>query len=110
LILVKISEINSKNELLDILQNKANRIETKTAAMREYGDYLESVKQNNQDEYSEIGDILSRYNTLKQSNVKLEESKKNLENAFDEMKTDASEYEKKKKNEIMSLNNDVAKL
>lgn len=33
--------------------------------MAEYGKYLESVKEKNQDEYSEIADILSRYNTLK---------------------------------------------
>ena len=44
--------------------------------MGEYGKYLESVKNNNQDEYTEISDILSRYNTLKQSNMKLEESKR----------------------------------
>ena len=78
--------------------------------MGEYGKYLESVKNNNQDEYTEISDILSRYNTLKQSNVKLEESKRNLENKFDDMKNQTNEYEKIKKTEIMSLNNDVANL
>jgi len=103
-------EISSKNELLSILQQKAERIQKKTDAMGEYGRYLESVKNNNQDEYSEISDILSRYNTLKQSNIKLEESKRQLENRFDEMKNQTNEYEKIKKTEIMSLNNDVANL
>ena len=78
--------------------------------MAEYGKYLESVKEKNQDEYSEIADILSRYNTLKQSNIKLEEAKKNLENDFDDMKNQVTEYEKSKKTEIMSLNNNVANL
>ena len=65
--------------------------------MGEYGKYLESVKNNNQDEYGEISDILSRYNTLKQSNIKLEEAKKHLENRFDDLKNEANEYEKGKK-------------
>lgn len=39
--------------------------------MAKYDNYLYSVKEHNSDEYQEIGDILSRYWTLKTANTKL---------------------------------------
>ena len=40
--------------------------------MRKFEMFLEKVKEQNQDEFSELNDILSRYYTLKGSNDKLQ--------------------------------------
>jgi len=37
-------------------------------SLRKYEDFLKLVKEKNQDEFSELGDILTRYNTLEETN------------------------------------------
>jgi uncharacterized short protein YbdD (DUF466 family) len=51
--------------------DKKNRIDLKVKAMKKYETYLESVRDRNPDEYQELSDILSRYQTLKRSNLNL---------------------------------------
>ena len=46
--------------------------------MREYENFLKKVKEENQDEYNELNDIVSRYNTLSESNKKLKDGLDNL--------------------------------
>jgi len=60
-----------KKEELKILESKFKRIEYRVSAMNKYEKYLLNVKAHNPDEYVELADILSRYTTLKTSNMKL---------------------------------------
>lgn len=53
------------------MQAKADRIERKVKAMKKFESFLERVKEQNTDEFQELHDILSRYNTLKSSNERL---------------------------------------
>lgn len=47
--------------------------------MRKYEQYLEKVRSTYGDQYPEMSDILSRYQTLKKSNKKLQGEKKEME-------------------------------
>lgn len=78
--------------------------------MKKYELYLENVKELHQDEYQELSDILSRYETLHRSNIKLKETMQRLEKELDDLKNLVSKYEKDMKTEIMQLNNEIAQL
>ena len=84
-----------------ILQDKQTRINLKVKAMKKYEAYLESVRDRNTDEYSELNDILARYATLKKSNTKLNERMQQLESELEELKTTVATYEKDMKTQIM---------
>jgi hypothetical protein len=45
-------------------------------AMKKFEQFLERVKENNPDEFQELHDILSRYQTLKASNERLQENQR----------------------------------
>lgn len=95
---------------MKIFEEKSRRVEVRVRAMEKYRSYLESVQQMNSDEYQELADILARYWTLKNSNVKLTENHKKLDNDLEDLKNTVTKYEKNMKTEIMSLNNDIATL
>eukprot|EP00347_Sterkiella_histriomuscorum_P020865 403336168 len=107
---VKEKEIDRKLEYQRILEEKSKRIESKALAMKKYEQYLDNVRDSNLDEYQELQDILSRYKTLKSSNVKLSTTLGDLEKNLDDLKNSVSHYEKTMKTEIMTLNNDIANL
>ena len=78
--------------------------------MKKYETYLESVRDRNPDEYQELSDILSRYQTLKRSNKNLTAKMQSLEKELDDLKNAVTKYEKDMKTEIMQLNNEIATL
>lgn len=75
-----------KKEQKKILIEKAKRIELKVKAMRKYESYLDSVRDENTDEYQELGDILARYWTLKNANTSLIDTRDKLEKNLEELK------------------------
>lgn len=85
-ITTKEREIERKKEYLRILEEKSKRIEFKVRAMKKYELYLENVRDFNLDEYQELQDILSRYKTLKSSNIKLSTNLAELEKTLDDLK------------------------
>lgn len=99
-----------KEEQYQILMEKQGRINLKVNAMKKYEEYLESVKERNSDEYSELQDILARYKTLKDSNEKLNKKMAELERELDGLKNQVVKYEKDMKTDIMQLNNEIAQL
>jgi predicted nucleic acid-binding Zn-ribbon protein len=90
------------------LLDKQTRINLKVKAMKKYEAYLESVRDRNPDEYQELQDILSRYETLKRSNTSLTQNMKRLEKELEDLKNTVAKYEKDMNTEIMQLNNDIA--
>ncbi len=103
-------QIEKKKEQYQILQDKQTRINLKVKAMKKYEAYLESVRDRNPDEYQELQDILSRYETLKRSNTSLTQNMKRLEKDLEDLKNTVAKYEKDMNTEIMQLNNDIAQL
>ena len=47
--------------------------------MKKYEEFLEQVKDKNQDEFSDIQDIITRYTTLCEANTKLKAKQLDLE-------------------------------
>ena len=73
-----------------------------------YEFYLERVQQSNQDEFEDIGTILTRYNTLIDSNRTLEIKNKNLEDDAEKKKMEIDQYEKDMRQKIMQLTNGIS--
>ena len=107
-ILEKEEEISNKKRHLDFLNKKAQRIELKKRALMKYEDYLETVKSTHSDEFTEIKDILDRYDTLVKENEKLDSSHQVLEHGLNDKKDATTKYIKDKSTEIMKLNNDIS--
>lgn len=74
----KDDEIMRKTKQLKVLKAKSERILQQKIAVQKYNDFLEEVKNQHNDEYSEVGDILSRFYILN-------ESKRDLFNKLEKM-------------------------
>jgi hypothetical protein len=57
---------------------EAKKIETKVQYMQKFEAFLEKVKDQHPDEFQELNDILSRYQTLKHSNRRLQAQQDSL--------------------------------
>jgi len=78
--------------------------------MHQYEKFLEEVKAQYSDEFTEMQDILNRYDTLKKTNNNLVSENQKLQEELDSLTNDVAVYEKDKTNEILRLNNDIAEL
>ena len=102
--------IKNKNEERKKTGEAFARIDKKVTAMHKYEDFLEKVKSQYSDEFTEITDILNRYETLKKTNKELVEENQTLQEELDRITEEASIYEKEKGNEILGMNNSIATL
>ena len=75
--------------------------------MKSYEQYLEQVKEKNPDEYSELADIRSRYETLKSSYIKINEKQREIQLEYETLKTSLANFVNSTNIEIMSLNNQI---
>lgn len=75
--------------------------------MREYENFLKRVKEENQDEYNELNDIVSRYNTLSESNKKLKTGLDSLNKKKEVITVEMANYIKEKKTQRMTITNDI---
>ena len=78
--------------------------------MEQYQNFLEKVRDKNSDEYQEIGDILARYQVLRDTQNDLTRKLNNLDNELKQKRDSVNKYEKVMETSIMTLNNDIAKL
>lgn len=78
--------------------------------MHKYEEFLEKVKAQHSDEFSEMTDILNRYETLKKTNKGLVEENQYLQEELDRYTEEAAQYEKDTNNEILRMNNSIAGL
>jgi hypothetical protein len=84
------------------------RIEAKVKKMKQYEEFLERVKELNSDDFSELKEILLRYNTLKESHETLKKTQKTTQSELDLVNTKMIAKQKEKNTQIMSLNNEIA--
>ena len=87
---------------------KADKIERKMKAMKKFEMFLERVKENNPDEFQELHDILSRYQTLKASNERLQENQRKFIEEVDHLNKQIAVYTKEMNTMKMTLNNKIA--
>jgi len=90
------------------LSAKADKIERKMKAMKKFELFLERVKENNPDEFQELHDILSRYQTLKASNERLQENQRKFIEEVDHLNKQIAVYTKEMNTMKMTLNNKIA--
>lgn len=91
-----------------MLRKKADKIEAKVQKMKQFEEFLEKVKERN-DEFTELKEILLRYNTLNESNLSLRKIQKDIQGDLDKVNENMTLIQKTKDTEIMSLNNEIAK-
>lgn len=104
LIKAKQEELARRKEELESLRRQTHNISIKVKSMKTYERYLEQVKERNPDEYSELSDIKSRYETLKNSNSKRQ---KEIQSDYEALKTSKNNFVNSTNIEIMSLNNQI---
>jgi chromosome segregation ATPase len=103
----KIEELDQKYEEL---KDKYNRVERKVEAMKEYEDFLQMVKNAHPDEYNELNDIVNRYNTLHESNQKLQKNLDELIKKKEIVSGKMANYIKEKKTQQMTITNEIGGL
>ena len=85
-------------------------IEKKERAIKIYEDFLKEVQEQYPDEFTEMTDILNRYETLKKTNMGLMDENQGLQKELDRLTDEIGTYEKDKTNDILRLNNEIAEL
>lgn len=78
--------------------------------MRKYEEFLEQVREKYPDEFTDIGDILTRYNTLRNSYTELTERRRRLEEDNENLKRRKDELDKQSKENILELNISISHL
>ena len=76
--------------------------------MKKFEAFLEEVKTQNPDEFQELHDILSRYNTLKESNERLLENQETIIEEQDKISREMANNTKEMNTMKMTLNNKIA--
>lgn len=105
LIKAKDEELKRKKEELERLKRQTDNISVKVQSMKAYEQFLEQVKEKNPDEYNELSDIRSRYETLNNSYKKLDRRLKEIHGEYEALKTSKNQFFTSTDIEIMSLNN-----
>ena len=86
----KDAEIERKQKQLKILQDKRQRIEQQKAAVDQYQIFLEEVRNQNQDDYSEVNEIRDRHKTLDAAKQSLEFKKEKLNSDYESKKLEVN--------------------
>jgi chromosome segregation ATPase len=114
---IELKEIARKDEEIKLLdqryndlQDKFHRVERKVNAMKEYEDFLQMVKNAHPDEYNELNDIVNRYNTLYESNQKLQENLNELNKEKETINVKMANYIKERKTQQMTITNEIGGL
>jgi chromosome segregation ATPase len=106
----KEQDIELLNVQLQELQKNSSKLERKVQSLKKYEDYLDLVIKEHSDQYSDLGELLQRHFVLENSHKNLKKQQQDLENELERLRTEAAQFEKEKSNEILLLNNDLARL
>lgn len=103
----RIEEVKRELRLLD----EHKRIfEDKTEKLQKFEDFLRQIVEDHQDQYSDVGDFLQRFQILERNNVTLKNLQESNENRNESLNQSIKKYEKTKIDNIMILNNEIAAL
>ncbi|EFJ46808.1 hypothetical protein VOLCADRAFT_75246 [Volvox carteri f. nagariensis] len=107
--LQKEKEIEQLTDVLEELKAEKERILEVLEKNMRYQQYLESVLEV-ADEYQEVSDLLLRHATLSATNADLKDHQRRCSELAEKVRTELQIYVKQKTDEILNLNNQVAKL
>mmetsp|Transcript_12310 Transcript_12310/g.29883 ORF Transcript_12310/g.29883 Transcript_12310/m.29883 type:complete len:336 (-) Transcript_12310:551-1558(-) len=108
-ILQKDEEITSLQKRLDESQNLCLELEEDVLKNLKYEEFLELVKENS-DDYSEIQDLVTRYETLEAAHQDLIQSQQKAESGMEAVRNEYQNYRKAKGMEVLALTNKTAAL
>ena len=89
------------------LQDDQNFLQKKIESLKKYEDYLDTVIKANPDLYQDLSEIHNRYRNLMNSNEKLTNYHKEIQQNYESLKLSSTQYEKKMNEDILQLNNDI---
>ncbi|OMJ83422.1 hypothetical protein SteCoe_15642 [Stentor coeruleus] len=95
-------------EKVSELKSKAATLEKSVTAMKAYEEFLENVRAKNPEEFTEINDILLLEGKLRLANDQLRFQQKQLEEENQKIRSIKDQLEKRKKDEILQLNIEIA--
>ncbi|OMJ80156.1 hypothetical protein SteCoe_19650 [Stentor coeruleus] len=95
-------------EKVSELKSKATALEKSVTAMKAYEEFLENVRAKNPEEFTEINDILLLEGKLRLANDQLRFQQKQLEEENQKIRSIKDQLEKRKKDEILQLNIEIA--
>ena len=95
---------------ISLAYQKQERFDRKVASLRKYEQYLEKVRSMYSDQYPEMSDILSRYQTLKKFNQNLLKDRDLMETEKETLKKESASFEKDMNQNILQLNNEIKDL
>jgi len=104
------NEIVRKRAQHRILMAKKARIEQQKDAVEQYQSFLDEVRTQNSDDYSEVNEISNRHKILDTTKRSLMKKKTEITNMYEQKRAEVHQYELKMLNKIMNLNNDISKL
>ncbi len=76
--------------------------------MKKYERFLEIVKEQNPDEFSELGDILSRYRQLDAKQSELHNKQRDYTDQFEKINNELVKFQSKMKEEQTVINNRIS--
>lgn len=95
---------------LDTEINNKGKISTKLDHLKQYDDFVTRVISEHRDMYANKNELIQRHQTLKEANEKLEDQRERGVSKLDELKRKFAEDEKKKANDLLTLNNSISGL
>ncbi|OMJ82951.1 hypothetical protein SteCoe_16224 [Stentor coeruleus] len=90
------------------LKSKASSLDKSVTAMKAYEEFLENVRAKNPEEFTEINDILLLEGKLSLANNQLKAQQKLLEEENQKIRFKKAQLEKRKKDDILQLNIEIA--
>lgn len=103
----KVAQVKTEEEILEQLERQKLLFESKINQLQPYETYLQKVVEQNQDQYTDIKDLLQRFQTLQQSNKRLRDHKEEVEAQLNSLNQEITTFEKNKNVDIMILNNEI---
>lgn len=105
----KEEEIRDLERQLEESRQTCQDLEEEVARNMKYEAFLERVKGTG-DEYNEIQDLVTRYETLESANKDLKEVASKTDNEIEELRKEFLEYKQRQEMEMLEMNTRVAEL
>lgn len=94
-------EITELTRQCDELLEHQTKLERKNISLKKYEEYLETVTKAYPDQYTDLSEILIRYQTLVNSNDNLQKMNREKNNQLDLLKQEMFSYEKSRNHQIL---------
>eukprot|EP01006_Ploeotia_vitrea_P042123 TRINITY_DN66606_c4_g5_i1.p1 TRINITY_DN66606_c4_g5~~TRINITY_DN66606_c4_g5_i1.p1 ORF type:complete len:400 (+),score=191.64 TRINITY_DN66606_c4_g5_i1:159-1202(+) len=105
----KIKEIENRKQVLESLKQTRTKLRRRLAQLKPNQEYLESVA-SFADDYSQVEELVTRYNILEETNRDLREQASEVEQSMEEMHMQMQQMMKVAQNDLLVKNSEIARL